>query len=168
MLVSILPKRFENRIKEHKFKNFSLYRLDYWIGKMDQIRSPNRHFRKNSPFNGKQAAFILSKYEELKSIKEVQRAFRKEFSPKKPREVLNILAFTRIIKRFKEESALRPRVPAGRSSESLRNNIDAVKLFFEQNPKCHIREAARVLGLSCGSICKILRKDLKWKAYRPH
>ena len=135
---------------------------------MDQIRSPNRHFRKNSPFNGKQAAFILSKYEEFKSIKEVQRAFRKEFYPKKPRQVPNILAFTRILKRFKEESALRPRVPAGRSSEPLRNNIDAVKKNFEQNPKCHIREAARVLGLSYGSIWRILRKNLKWKAYRPH
>ena len=114
---------------------------------MDQIPSPNRCFRKNSPFNGQQAAFILTEYVQSKSIKEVQRKFRKEFYPNNPREVPNILAFTRILKRFQEESALRPQVPAGRSSEPLRNNIQAVKKIFEQNLKCHIREAARVLKL---------------------
>ena len=151
--------------------NFKISHCIVWtteFKKMDQIRSPNRRFRKNSPFNGEQAAFILTKYEQSKSIKEVQRAFRKGFYPKNPREVPNILAFTRIMQRFKEESALRPQVPAGRSSEPLRNNIEAVKKIFEQNPKCHIREAARVLGLSYGAIWKILRKNLKWRAYRPH
>ena len=118
------------------------------LKKMDQIRSPNHRFRKNSPFNGEQAAFILTKYEQSKSVEEVQRAFRKGFYPNNPREVPNILGFTRIMQRFKEKSALRPQVPAGRSSEPLRNNIEAVKKFFEQNPKCHIREAARALGLS--------------------
>ena len=58
-----------------------------------------------------------------------------EFYQKNPRKVPNILAFTRILKRFQEESALRPQVPAGRSSEPLRNNIEAVKNFFEQNSK---------------------------------
>ena len=96
----------------------------------------------------------------------VQRAFRKEFYPKNPRQVPKIRAFTRILQRFKEESALRPQVPVGRSREH--NNVEAVKNCFEQNPKIHIREATRVLGLSYGTIWKILRKDLKWKAYRPH
>ena len=51
---------------------------------MDQIRSPNRHFRKDSPFNGQLASLIIAKYEQSKSIKEVQRAFRTEFYSKSP------------------------------------------------------------------------------------
>ena len=82
MNVSILPWELDICIKRHEFQNFSLYRLYYWIEKMDQICSPNRSFRKNSPFNEKQAAFILTKYEQSKSIKEVQRKFRMEFYQK--------------------------------------------------------------------------------------
>ena len=118
--------------------NFKISHCIVWtteLKKMDQIRRPNRRFRKNSPFNGEQAAFILIKFEQSKSIKEVQRAFRKGFYTKNLREVPNILAFTRIMQRFKEESALRPQVPAGRSSEPLRNNIEAVKKIFRAKSK---------------------------------
>ena len=102
---------------------------------MDQIRSPSRQFRKNSPFNRQQVSFIVVKYEQSKSIKAVQRAFRREFYPKSTRKVPNILSFTRTLKRFKEETALWPQVPGGRTSESLQNNIDTVKNHFEQNRK---------------------------------
>ena len=134
---------------------------------MNQIRSPSRHFRKNSPFNGQQASFIIVKYKQSKSNK-VKRVFRKEFYPKALRKVSNILAVTSILKHFKEETALRPQAPAGRSSEPLQYNIQTVKIYFEQNPKCHVRQAARVLDLSYGVIWKILRKNLKWKAYKAH
>ena len=86
--------------------NFKISNCIVWtteLKKMDQICSPNRRFRKNSPFNGEQAAFILTKYEQSKSIKEVQRAFRKGFYPKNLCEAPNILAFTRNMQRFKEE-----------------------------------------------------------------
>ena len=63
----------------------------------------------------------------LSVVKEVQRAFRKKFHPKNLRQVPNILTFTRILLRYKEESALLPQVAAGKSSEQLRNNIEAVK-----------------------------------------
>ena len=102
---------------------------------MDQIRSPNRSFRNNFIFNEKQGAFILTKYEQSKSIKEVQRAVREEFYPMNPRQDLSILAFTRILQLFKEESALRLQVTTGRSSEQLRNNIEAVKIFSNKIQK---------------------------------
>ena len=44
------------------------------------------------------------------------------------RKVPNILNFTRIVKRIKQETALRPQAPAGRSSEPLQNNIDCKNL----------------------------------------
>ena len=53
---------------------------------MNQICSPSYHFRKNSLFNGQQASFFIVKYKQSKSIKEVQRAFRRKFYPKAPRK----------------------------------------------------------------------------------
>ena len=127
MNIYMRPRKLDICMNRHEFQNSSLYHLNYWILKMDQLRSPNRCSRKNSSFNWKQGAFILAKYEQSKSIKEVQRAFRKKFHPKNLRQVPNILTFTRILLRYKEESALLPQVAAGKSSEQLRNNIEAVK-----------------------------------------
>ena len=122
-----------------------MYRFKDW---MDQICSPSRHFRKNSPFNGQQTSFIIVKYEQSKSIKDVQRTFRRKFHSKVPRKVHNILASTGILKYFKEETALRPQSHACRSSESLQNNIETVKIYFRIILKCHVRQAARVLVLN--------------------
>ena len=71
---------------------------------------------KKRPFNGKQGTLFLIKYEQCKNF---QRAFGKEFYLENVRQVPNIPAFTRILQRFKEESAHRQQVHAGRSSERL-------------------------------------------------
>ena len=47
-------------------------------------------------------------------------------------------------------------------------DVQAVKDYFTLNDKANIREAARELGYSIGKIWFILRKILKWRAYRPH
>ena len=123
------------------------------LGPNTQTKSP---LEKNSHFNGQRPSFIIVKCEQSQSIKEVKRAFRREFYPKAPRKVLNILAFARILKHFKKETALRSQAPTGSSSMPLQNNIETV--FFKRNPKCHGRQAARVLGLSYRAIWRILEK----------
>ena len=123
------------------------------------------NFKKYSPFNGQYALFIIVKYEQSKSIKKIQRAFRREFYPKAPRKVPNIVAFTRILKRFKEETALEPQAPTGGSSEPLQNNIETY-YYYGQNSKCHVRQAVRVLDLRNGAIWRISKKNLKWKAHK--
>ena len=115
---------------------------------------PNCHFRKYSLFNGQQASYIIVKYEQWKSINDVQRAFRREFYPKALCKGPNNLAYTRILKRFKEEIALQQQAPADTEQQRYTDN-------FKQNPKYHVRQAARVLGLSYGAIWRILRKNLK-------
>ena len=71
MIESVLPQGLDVCIKEPEFKNFSYYRLDNKLEKWIKyaLHNPNRHFRKNLPFNGKQAAFILSKYKDLRASK---------------------------------------------------------------------------------------------------
>ena len=41
-------------------------------------------------------------------------------------------------------------------------------MYFEENSKAHLGEAAREFDMAIGKILKILRKDLKCKAYQPH
>ena len=120
----------------------------------DQIATSGRILATGSM----QGAFILTKFGQPKSIKEVQRPFRKKFYLKNPRQFPNILAFTRNLQGIKEESALRPQVSACRTSERLRNSIEAVKKF-ERNPKKPIREAERDIGLNYGAIWKIFEEE---------
>ena len=169
MNVSLLPRELDIYIKKNQFQNFSLYRLDYWIEKNGSNTQPKSPLQEEFSFQRAASSIhphqICTVQEHQGGQKKIQKGILPEESTC---EVPNILAFTRILKPFQEESSLRPQVPAGRSSEPLRNNIEAVKKFFEQNPKLYIREAARVLGLSYGAIWIILRKNLKWRAYRPH
>ena len=54
------------------------------LKKMDQIRSSNRRFRKNSPFNREQAPFILTKYEQSKCDQGGPKSIQKRILPKEP------------------------------------------------------------------------------------
>ena len=47
------------------------------------------------------------------------------------------------------------------------NNVKRVKDYFEQNQKSH-KEWCTLLNMSYSTIWRILRKNLKFKAYRPH
>ena len=134
---------------------------------MAPVRSPKRSFRLNSPFSTEQCAFVIFEYGRLQSLKLVQREFRKKYFPKNPREVPRLMAFHRLVERFKKDAAVRPKVtpgPPGTSAE----DVQRVKSFFQRKKKAHIRQAVQELNLSFGTIWKILRKVLKWKAYRPH
>ena len=82
---------------------------------------------------------------------------------KAPRKVLNILALTRILKRFKEETAVRPQAPAGRSNEPLQNNIETVKIYFEQNLKCYTA-ISKSACLELRRNLENFEENLKWKA----
>ena len=131
------------------------------------VRSPLTRFRLDSPFTAQQSTFIILKYGELKSVVSVMRAFRKEFYPNNPRYVPNRKIFERVVQRFKSNASVRPNLSLG-SPPSTAQDIARVKNFFLRNKKAHIRQAVVELGMGFGTIWKILRKVLKWKAYRPH
>lgn len=81
-------------------------------------------------------------------------------------------AFHRLITRFLKSGDIHPalkkeEINTGRIPFTDQG-VEKVKSFFTDHEKSHIREAVNELGLCFGTIWTILRKVLKWKAYRPH
>ena len=121
-----------------------------------------------SPFTKDQIPWVIFKFGELKNIKKVQRSFRLEFCPSRPKDVPNYMAFKRLVERFEKSGGQsRPMCPPGRAPTS-QEDITAVKGFFMANKKAHLAEASRTLDMAKGKIWYILRRILKWKAYKPH
>ena len=78
--------------------------------------------------------------------------------PKQPMSVPNILAFRKILERFKSHAQ------QSQAKLHLQRKRYKEKNFFENQPGAHIRNAVDALKFSYGIICRILRKQLKWKA----
>ena len=102
---------------------------------------------------------------------QIRRAFINEFlrPTNKQHEAPPRYAFLRIIKRFDESGGVTGR---GKTQEDRRTavtpeNIKRIDEFFTANPKSSIRNASNDLDLPFGTIWNILRRELKWKAYRP-
>ena len=129
--------------------------------------SPVRKFRLNSPFTKQQSNFIINTFQDTKSLTKVMRAYRQVFFPKKPWSVPKRNTFQRLLDRFETDAAVRLIKPAGKSPVTLAEVV-RVESYFKVNKKNHIRQAVQDLGFSFGKIWKILRKNLGWKAYRPH
>ena len=123
--------------------------------------------RKDSPFAKEQATFIILKYGEVRNTTVVRRAFKKHFHPKNPRAVPQNTVFQRLIDRFLNQGSVIQKTPEGLPPHS-EDEIHAVKMFFERDPKAHIRKAVVELAMPYGKVWKILRKDLKFKPFRPH
>ena len=147
--LSVLPRWLDICTKRHLFHFYHCIvskRLDLKNGQNTQPKLPLLEY-----FTIQRTTVIIH-HRQIRTVEEQQggpKSIQKEFYTKPPCKVPNILAITKILKRLKEETAL-------------------LQIYFEQNPKCHVRQAARVLDLSYGEIWRILRKNLKWKAYKPH
>ena len=128
--------------------------------------SPERRFQSNSPFTKDQSTWVILQSDKLKTLSAVRRAFRLKFFPKNPKQVPKLEAFRRIIKRFKDSGSVRPIVSPGRLSPTT-EEVKKVEDFFKERPQAHVRLAAEHLGMSFGKVWKILRKNLKWRPYRP-
>ena len=113
--------------------------------------SPYRRLKSNSPFTKEQASWIVLKYGELKSLTRVRRAFRLNFFRDKSRKVPDILAFKRLVQRFKESGSVRPVQTPGRAPLPP-DDVRRVNQFFTEHPKAHIRLAATSLGMSFGKV----------------
>ena len=60
----------------------------------------------------------------------------------------------------------RSRTPPG-LVKTRSGDIARFKQYFKNNDMKHLREASRDLGMSKTTLWRILRVDLKWKAYKP-
>ena len=71
------------------------------------------------------------------------------------------------MERLKDHSFAYPRQATGKEPLSV-EAVERVKNFFTENYRSHIRGASDRLDLSMGTVWKVLRKNLKWKAFKPH
>ena len=127
----------------------------------------NSKMRKNSPFTEEQQTFIILKYGEVGSISQVKRAFGTRFHPKHPRNAPSFCQIQRVVDRFLTTGSVNPSSPPG-LPPTLEGDITRVKNYFDRNPRAHLRAAMVDLDMSIGKVWRILRKNLKYKPYRPH
>ena len=87
------------------------------------------------------------------------KAFGAQFYRGYPKKIPNYNAFKRHVNRFCDSGHTRPVSPQG-SAPATAEEIAAVKLFFEENSKAHIKEAEKQLGtfpgLRSGTLCKMV------------
>ena len=120
-----------------------------------------------SSFTDEQCRFIILKFGEVKSVLKVRRAFRLKYFQSSPRQVPHIRAFHRLIKKFENHGTVQ-HLPTPAGKRASVDDVEKVKRFFENSPEASIRSAVAELALSYGRIWRILKQDLKWKAYKPH
>ena len=108
---------------------------------------------------------VVFKYGELQNTGAVRRYFAAKFFPKHPRKVPAWKAFKRVIDWFHLTGNIKKRLKVGRLQEP-EENIERVKVFFEENEDVSVRKAAQEMGLGCGTVLKILKKKLKRKSSR--
>ena len=66
-----------------------------------------------------------------------------------------------------ETGGVTGRAGGAEASAITPENIARVEIFFTDNPKSHIREAAFELELSVTTVWRVLRLRLQWKPYKP-
>ena len=124
---------------------------------------------RGSPFSEEERIWITKKFGELKSATKVRRAFRLSFPERDHNSIPKQMQFQRVLDKFDASGDVGDPQVKPRVGDSVPQcDVQAVKDYFTLNDKAHIREAARELGYSIGKIWFILRKILKWRAYRPH
>ena len=103
-----------------------------------------RHFRSTGPFSKDEAKWVILKYEELKSVQNVRRAFRKQFYfyPSHPKKVPGRWAFERLLERFKDTGSLKPEKPTGRRPITKRTGRRGRKVL-QDNPRCSRKRSVR-------------------------
>ena len=99
---------------------------------------------------------------------QLRRSFINQFlDPKKSHHLApRPFALTRLIQRFDATGGVTGRLKDPETVITL-ENIEIVKQYFTEKPRCGIREGCSELDLSYTTIWRILRKHLHWKAYKP-
>jgi len=125
--------------------------------------------RHDSPFSKEEEVWLV-KRSAFMTATHLRRAYIVQFlGTRNHRDAPHRKAFQRLIKRFEESGGVTGRGPLDeqRRTAVTEENIGAVEAYFTDDPKSSIRNAADDLDLTYCTIWTILRKSLKWKAYRP-
>ena len=108
---------------------------------------------------------IIFEYGATKNLAGVRKAFAEQYYPKHPRMVPPRMTFKRVIDRFCQTASCKKQPPPGRP-KMTGETVVAIELFFEENERSSTREASKELELSTGTVWRVLKTKLKWKAYR--
>ena len=119
-----------------------------------------------APFTKEREIWIV-KRSALMTPTQLRWSFINQFlDPKKSHHLASrSVAFTRLIQRFDATGGVTGWLKDPETVITL-ENIENVKQYFTENPRCSIREGCSELDLSYTIIWRILRKYLHWKAYK--
>ncbi len=113
-------------------------------------------------FSPDQVKWIIFKYGEVKNVRLVQAAFRKEFYPINYRKMPDINSFRRVIQRFEISGGnAQPKKRQGKGIPD--DHIKQVHDYFKSKDDAHLRD----LGFSVKKVWLILKTKLKWRSYTP-
>ena len=112
--------------------------------------------------------WIVTHYLVFKKLRTVLMEFLKHFKISFPdSQMYKAKYMTRIFNGFiKNKSVLENARRNGRPSKITNGTIDLVKMKFEAEPTCSIRDAARSLNLSYTVVYKILHRKLNFTPYK--
>ena len=134
------------------------------------MKSPTPRIRRHdSPFTKLQEVWIVQR-SAFFTPNQLRRAFITEFlGDQNHKKAPGRNAFYRLIQRFSETGGVtgKGKADEDRRTAVTEENIQIVEDYFTQNEKKNIREASDDLDLCYSTIWTILRKSLKWKAYKP-
>ena len=117
-------------------------------------------------FSPDQVVWIIFKYGEVKNVRLVQAAFRREFYSINYRKMPDISSFRRVIQRFEISGGnAQPKKRQGKGIPD--DDIKQVHDYFKSKDDAHLRDASRDLGFSVKKVWLILKTKLKWRSYTP-
>ena len=88
-----------------------------------------------------------------------------------PRRVPSVMAFRRLTERFIASGQTQPQAFKGSRPALTDESVERVREFVRRNPRkkaLSVRQIANSLGISFGTVWRILRKKLMWYPYKPH
>ena len=135
------------------------------------MKSPTPRIRRSdSPFTKEQEIWLVKRSASLGPTA-LRRAFIIQFLDKDEgyKKAPHPKAFSRLIERFDQTGGVtgKGKTKEQRMIAVTEENIHRVEEYFTENERKSIRDACHDLNLTFGTIWQILRRNLKWKAYRP-
>ena len=134
------------------------------------MKSPMpRSRRSDAPFSKDEQIWLIFN-SQGKTATQLRRAYIRHFRIKNKHLVPPPNAFKQVVARFADTGGVTGSCKPDefRFSQRTPENIERVRIFFEKDGRQSVKEAMQELGLSFGTIWRILRFDLHWKPYKVH
>nr|XP_022903109.1 uncharacterized protein LOC111415594 [Onthophagus taurus] len=118
-------------------------------------------------YSVQQRVFCVETYIRSNSIEEVRRAFRRQFNNNNRGHTPNRKTVKLWVRHWRENGSVQDlKKPGRRRTIRTPENIERVRIAFTRSPKRSANRQSLILGISKGSLDRIIRKDLKFHPYK--